>query len=263
MSDGSALERTGQTGVAVPIEYPKRNESQAAFRRIIEVLAQGTPVTAALAHLYAYTHPSQFERDVECFLRDIAATVNGHEERLAALEVKLRPRSVISSLALDVAFHMLRVNRSGRCETLALDALCEAFPDIERDRMEEATAELSLEGYATTSSAIGLPVRAVHPNGAMFLGFDLPATGRDTRGDALSIARRWMEDKAAGNVLALSKQLDWEPRRLNPALLALRPTFGDGRWSREVHPTLVTTSVLVTPEERFKLRRMVDSGQVD
>ena len=40
------------------------------------MLAQGTPVTAALAHLYGYTHPTQFERDLEQFLREIATAVN-------------------------------------------------------------------------------------------------------------------------------------------------------------------------------------------
>ena len=245
------------------IEYPKRNEGRAAFRRIVEMLAQGTPVTAALAHLYGYTHPTQFERDLEQFLRDIATAVNAHAERVAALEAKLQPRSVVSSLALDVAFHILQANQSGRCDPLPFDALCGALAGAEKGTVEEAAAELSSQGYAKISSAIGNPIRAVSPTNSMFLAFDLAATGHDTRADALIVARLWLEDEATRSVYRLSKQLDWGPRRLNPALLVLRPVFADGRWSQEIHPSLAITAVLVTAEERFKLRRIVESGRVD
>ena len=227
------------------------------------MLAQGTPVTAALAHLYGYTHPTQFERELEQFLREIATAVNAQAERVAALEAKLQPRSVVSSLALDVAFHILRANRSGRCDPLPFDALCVALSGADKGMIEEAAAELSSQKYATISSAIGHPIRAVSPTTSMFLAFDLAATGHDTRADTLTIARLWLEDEAARNVYRLSKQIDWGPRRLNPALLVLRPVFADGRWSREIHPTLATTAVLVTADERFKLRRIVESGRVD
>jgi hypothetical protein len=189
--------------------------------------------------------------------------VNGHEERLGALEAVLAPRAIMGALAVDMAFHILRANNSGLSDPVMFETLCEAFPDTERAFIEDAAAELSRQGYATTSAAMGYPIRTVRPMNAMFLAFDLAATCRDTRADALVIARLWLEDESARNVFRLCEQLDWEPRRLNPALSALRHVFRNGRWSREHHPTLVTTSVLVTPDERFTLRHILESGQVD
>jgi hypothetical protein len=248
---------------SVPIAYPDRSEPRAAFRRVVEMLAQATPVTAALAHLYGYTHPTLFERDIEQFLRDIAETVNDQQERLTRLEAVLAPRAAIGALAVDVAFFILRTNSSGRSDPIAFEALCDAFPDAKRELLEEAGAELASLGYATTSAAMGHPIRLARPTNEMFLAFDLVATGRDTRSDALAIVRLWLENEVARNIFLLSEQLDWEPRRLNPALCALRHVFPDGRWSREIHPTLETTSVLITPDERFRLRRISESGRVD
>lgn len=247
----------------MPINYPERDEGCTAFRRILEALSQATSVTAALAHLYGYTHPTQFEQDLEQFQREIAVTVNDHEERLVRLEAVFATRATLSALALDEAFHILRVNGTGLGDPITFEALCEALPNVGKALLEEATAELGHQNYATTSAAMGHPVLSVRPTTSMFLAFDLAATGRDTRADALEIARLWLEEESARNIFRLSEQLGWEPRRLNPALNTLRAVFPDGRWSREIHPMLATTSILVTPDERFMLRRILESGRVD
>jgi hypothetical protein len=247
----------------MPIDYPVRDERRAVFRRLFEAAAQSNTVTAALAHLYGYTHPSQFEKDIEQFQRNIAETVNEHEQRLARLETILAPSIVIGSLAVDVAFHILRANNSGRGDSVMFDALCEAFPQSRSDLLEDAAAELKQYGYATTTPGMGHGILMMRPTSAMFLAFDLAATGHDTRTDTLAIAQRWLEDDATHNVFKLSEQLGWEPRRLNPAVGTLRQVFPPGHWSQEIDLTLATTSVLVTPDERFKLRRILESGRVD
>lgn len=245
------------------ISYPEINERLAAARRVIECLAQATPVTAALAHLYGYTHPAQFEQDLERFHREVAATVNDHGERLERLERLLKPRTVLSELALEVAFHLLRGNATGRESPVDYAALQAAFAGSETKLLEEAAAELVLQRYATALGALGHPIVQVRPTRELFLAFDLAATGRDTRADALEVARTWLEVDETANVFRLSERLRWEPRRLNPALLALRPVFPNGRWSREIDATFETTSVLILPEERFKLRRIASAGRVD
>jgi hypothetical protein len=247
----------------MPVSYPERSEGRAAFRRVIEMLSQATPVTAALSHLYGYTHPSQFERDLERFQREVAATVNDHGERLTKIEAHLAPRATLSTLALDLAFYVLRTNTTGRGDPIVFGDLQGAFPDIEKMLLEEAVAELAHCGYATTNAAIGYPILNVRPTIGMFLAFDLAVTRRDTRADGVEIARLWLSEEVIRSIFQLSERLGWEPRRLNPALCALRPVFPDGRWSREIHPTLATTSVLITPDERFKLRQIVESGRVD
>lgn len=247
----------------MPIAYPERNERRAAFRRILEALSQATPVTAALAHLYGYTHPTQFEQDLERFQRELAETVNDNAERLVRLEALMAPRAVINELALDVAFYTLRTDDTGRGHPVIFGALEAAFPSAPKALLEEAVAELAHHGYVTTTATMGHPIRSYRPTRDLFLAFDLAATGNDTRADAVEIAQVWLEEEEMRNVHRLKDRLGWPVRRLNPALWALRPVFPEGRWSREVHPTLATTSVLILPDERFKLRQMVTSGRVD
>ena len=103
----------------------------------------------------------------------------------------------------------------------------------------------------------------VENQNALFLAFDLAATERNTRTDAVHIAKLLLESEELRNIFRLSERLEWEPRRLNPAICALRPIFPEGRWSRTIHPTFATTSVIVGPDERFKLRRIVECGRVD
>jgi hypothetical protein len=245
------------------IEFPERHEGRAAFRRLLEACAQSTPLTAAIAHLYGYTHPSQFEQELEQYQREIGVSLNDHGERIVRLEEVLAPRAAAGALALDLAFHILRANNTGRGGAVDFEALCETFSDIDRSSLEEAVAELKHLEYATTEGAWGHPILNVRPTASMFLAFDLVATGRDTRADALLVARRWLDEPEAQNVFRLSEQLGWEPRRLNPALSTLRHVFAQGRWSNESDPTLEVVSVLVTQDERFKLRRMLESGRVD
>src|SRR5207245_735037 len=96
------------------ITYPEQDKARAATRCILEMLAQAHPVTAALARLYGYTHPSEFEQDRERFFRDLAGSANSMEERLTKLERFLSNRLTIGNLALDVAFHVLRTDNVGR-----------------------------------------------------------------------------------------------------------------------------------------------------
>ncbi|UEM04752.1 hypothetical protein JL101_004735 [Skermanella rosea] len=245
------------------LEPPTRNEKRAALRRSIEALAQATPVTAALAHLYGYTHPSQFEQDLERFWNEISALVNNHEDRLQRLEAKLEPSIVLSSLALEVLTWLLSSNTTGRSEPVMFQGIVDAFTGIDRRDLEESVSELAHLGYATKSSAIGHPIRSVRLTTDAFLGFDMAATGNDTRADAIHVAGLWVEDERLTSIYALKDHLGWEPRRLNPAIAVLLPIFPKGRRSGEQHPQFITTSVLVTSDERYQLRRVIETGRVD
>lgn len=239
------------------ITYPVRSEGRTAFRRVIEAIAQEVPLTGALAHLYGYTHPTLFERDIESFQRQLATSANDHEERITLLEAILAPRAAMSPLALDVAFHILREDDSGCWYAVEFQELWATFPEAQEDELEEAVAELCHLGYATYEFV------TVRPTVAMYLAFDLVATGRNTRSDAVEIARLWLEDEQFSNVALLEQHLGWELRRLNPALEALHHIFPYGRWSEELQPRFATIGVLITVDERFQLRRIVQSEQVD
>ncbi|TCH97647.1 hypothetical protein EJV46_16145 [Roseococcus sp. SYP-B2431] len=246
------------------ISYPERDEGRAVTRRLIEAAAQFTPITAALAHLYGYTHPSQFEQDLERFQREIAEATNDHSERLERLGARINGQIVLDPLALQVAFHTLSMNDTGMMRAVSFESLQEAFPGDTKTALEDAVAELAHHGYVRTTTAMGAAILQYRPTGALFLAFDRVAMDFDTRSDAVEIARIWLDgDPALTNVFQLKEHLSWSGRRLNPALAALEHVFHPRRWSQEIHPTLFTTSVLVTPDERFKLRRIVNDGRVD
>jgi hypothetical protein len=246
------------------ISYPEQDEARAATRCILEMLAQFTPVTAALARLYGYTHPSEFEQDRERFFRDLAGSANLIEERITRLEGFFSTRITVSNLALEIAFYVLRTDNIGRSGNLfQFTALRDHFSSVETPLLEEAVAELEHSGYLSIFATMSQPISCFTPETALYLAFDRAATGRDTSADAVEIARLWLQDNTLHIIPQLRDRLGWEPRRLNPALSALRYVFSESGWSELYDASLVTLRVLISPSERFRLRRIVESGRID
>lgn len=246
------------------ISYPEQDEARAATRCIIEMVAQFTPVTAALARLYGYTHPSEFERDRERFFRDLADNANSTEERLTRLEGFLAARVTVSDLALDIAFHVLRTDNIGWSGNFfQFTALQDHFSSVETPLLEEAVAELKHGGYLAIFATANQPIVCFTPETALYLAFDRAATGRDTSADAVQIAGLWLQDDTLHIIPQLRDRLGWEPRRLNPALCALRYVFPETGWSQLLDASLVTRRVLISPTERFQLRRIVETGRIN
>jgi len=253
------------------IQYPDKSERRAAVRRLAEAAAQICPVTAAFAHLYGYTHPSQFERDLEQFLRDAADAINEHaddlqrhEKRITSIEAFLAPKTTVGGLALDIAFHTLQTNTTGRgSPAVPFAGLKESFSGFDPGALEEALAELQFVGCVTLDAALGSMVVQYRPTAGMFLAFDLAATGLDTRADAIEVANAWLLDGGLTSTFSLSESLGWNPRRLNPAVLALDLALPMAVWSQERHPVWAHTQILMTPDVRFALRQIVNTGRVD
>lgn len=250
-----------KTLVVTPPEL-RDGGGKAIVRILLEMAAQSNPVTAALALLYGYTHPNHFEQALQKFWMEVAQKLTDHEQQIRALTQFLSPMAVIGEIAMEVTIHLLRMNTSGRSDLLPFEQLAADLNHIPRAQLEEAVAELVAYGFAKGAGSLGHSVVHVRPTNAAFLAFDKAATDRDTQADAVHIASLWIESEELRNVFRLSEHLQWEPRRLNPALGALRSVFADGRWSKEIHPALETTSVLVTPEERFKLRQIAESRRL-
>jgi hypothetical protein len=244
------------------IEYPKQDE-HAALRRILEAAAQATPVTAAFAHLFGYAYPGAFEEAKEAYLRDLGSATNDHSERLTRLEQVFAPRAVISPLAALIALQMLTLNRSGRPDAISFDEIVELLPGKDRTQSEEAVSELKHRGYVETVPVLGSRHGRVRPTLAMFLAFDKSATGNDTRLDAIEIAKTWLLDPSTTSVDTLASKVGWEPRRLNPALMALRDYLPNATWSNEIHQVYAETYLALSSDEKFSLKELITSGRVD
>lgn len=244
------------------LEYPERDE-RAAFRRILEAASQFSPITAALAHLYGYTNPSAFERDMEAFLREMSGAVNDHAERIARLETAFAPHAKISGLAANIALQILAQDKLGRGQDINVDEFLGDLNKGDRERADDAISELKHLGYLEAQSFIGRHNARVSPTLAMYLAFDKAATGYDTRADAIEIAQMLLADPSTSSIPQLAAKTGWSPRRINPAVTALHNVLPDAIWSREINPAYAETYLHVTADERHLLQRLVSSGRVD
>ena len=53
------------------IRAPQESKRRAAVRVVAEALSQATPITAGLAHLYRFTHPTEMERAIEAWRSEV------------------------------------------------------------------------------------------------------------------------------------------------------------------------------------------------
>ena len=81
------------------IESPKSGSRKAGIRVVVEALAQAMPITAGLAHIYGFMHPTEMERLVVLWRDQASDNLNVHEARLRRIEEKLAPRQRVSDIA--------------------------------------------------------------------------------------------------------------------------------------------------------------------
>ena len=95
------------------IEPPKSSPGKAGIRVVAEALAQATPITAGLAHLYGFTHPSDMEREVASWRDQVSDTLNTHEAILIRIKEQLVPRLCVSEIALALTLWLVETSENG------------------------------------------------------------------------------------------------------------------------------------------------------
>ncbi len=85
---------------------------------------------------------------------------------------------------------------------------------------------------------------------------DLPIMGWNTAGDARDIAAWSLRQGAVVEVRAMSDELGWPNRRLNPALSVVLREIHTENISREVQPDYVTACFHLDNADRARLRRL-------
>ena len=124
------------------IKPPKDNPRRAGLRVILEALAQATPVTAGLAHLYQFTHPSEMESQLSAWRAGVSDTLNTHEAVLRQLEEMIAPRLRISKTSLELALWLTEVSEDGLRSPVEFDDLQTAFKEIDKKALQEACHQL-------------------------------------------------------------------------------------------------------------------------
>jgi hypothetical protein len=222
---------------------------------LLEAAAQFTPVTAAVARILETTNPHEFEVALAEWRESVSRSTNEVEERVAALELKFRPKLRLSDFAMQLAIVLDQTSVNGLEDPIGVERMTSALPTLPMRDLEEAVAELEYYGLAKKFGALGAPLRLVAPSYTLFALVDPLVSGTSPQTDAVEVAKIAL---GQGRVSAheLEKQLGWPKRRLNPALALLLPFIADRRVRKVIQPDYVTLGFVVSAEERFLLRRL-------
>ena len=241
------------------IEPPKSSPRKAGIRVVAEALAQATPITAGLAHFCGFKYPSEMERAVASWRDQASDTLNVHEAKLRCLEEKLVPRLHVSEIALALTLWLVETSENGLITLLSFEEVLSVFPEMDKGELEEACFELKHLDFASVTATIGRPVMFISPTYKIFWEFDPIFLGTNPTDDAVAIAQLIIDDNNMALIHRLHEKLRWPKRRLNPAVARLMPFIADGRTSKEVQSDYPTSGFVIITEDRFKLKRFIES----
>ena len=241
------------------IEPPKKNRHREAPRAIFEALAQSNPVTAGLARVFSYTHPSAMDRDVAAWREQVSDHLGHHEVRLGHIEEMLTPRLQVGEIALELARWMVETSDSGMKERVDFEKLLLAFPEMDREALGEACFELAHLDFVSVSSAISQAVRSIRPTYRLFWTFDPIWNETDPTADTVAIAQLMIDDSDMGWIPRLHEHLGWPRRRLNPAVARLVEIVATQRTSKEIQDRYPSMGFAIAAEDRFELKRFIKS----
>lgn len=240
------------------IKVPEENVPAGAIRTLLEALAQFTPPTAALAHIFGFIDPPEMERALATWRDETTKAVNDHEEMLRRLEAKITPRLRISQTALDIALWLANQSPDGLRHLIMFGDLAAAFPKVLKNALEEAAFELKHLNLVSCTATMGNPVRTVQTHYELFWAFDPTVHGTDPRADAVELAKLIVDDESLGSIPRLHERIGWSKRRLNPAVAYLMPHVAEGRTRKTITSEYPTIGFALNSEDRFRLRRFIE-----
>lgn len=253
---------TADQGRTIQPPMDRDRGSLALLRVILEAGAQFSSLTAALATIYRYTHPTRMEEDLQRFHEEVAQRLNDHDQILQELKSFLEPRAVLGDAAIDLVIELLRADTRGRGSMIMFSDIRAAFPQREKRYLEDAAGELSVYGYLEITPTIGHAVAGMSLQLSAYMAFDKAALGHDTQADAVEIASLLLDRDELANFRRLKEHLGWHIRRLNPALAALLVALPTCVRSKEICE-LVTSQIVVGPNERFILKRISQTRRLE
>ena len=214
------------------------------------------PITAGLAHIYGFMHPTEMERLVVLWRDQASDNLNVHEARLRRIEEKLAPRQRVSDIALSLALWLVKTSDNGLMTLLSFEEVRSAFQETDKGDLEEACVELKKFEFASVTPTIGHPVMLISPTYKLFWEFDPIFIGTNPTDDAAVIAQIMIDDRNMASIHRLHEKLGWPKRRLNPAVARLMPYC---RTSEEIQNDYPAWGFSINAEDRFQLKRFIES----
>ena len=183
------------------------------------------------------------------------------EEELRVIDVndtqKLSAEIGLTEEAINIAKFLIESSENGIPDSMAEKTLTEKFPDVESQTLNEALAELEIDGFIEVVRGLGQGISAIHMELELFASFDPIFTENDPHADAATLASLLLEQENAGNVEQLHEISGWALRRFNPALAILSQEIDDRRVSKTDHGKYPIRNFVLTDIDRVKLRRLV------
>lgn len=236
---------------------PEESKKRALIRVLIEMGAQFTAATAAVAHLLRFTHPTAYEQALAAWRNQIADEVEDQEERLRRLEDLLLPRLQIGAIAISLATWLVVNSRVGLSEIVEFDLAAQALPAASKADLEEACFELQHMHLIRTTQTVGSTISTIIIEYSLYWTFDQFARNTNPVGDAKIIAQLLLQRPDLGSIPLLDEAIGWPRRRFNPALALVLPHLPQR--SNEVSSEYPVFYVRVDAEARYRLGRLIAS----
>lgn len=163
----------------------------------------------------------------------------------------------LAPIALRLALWIAKQSESGLDADFVSDTeLLNDFSDASLRDLEEAVAELELDGFIT-SVVSGGDLPHIKPTLDLFATFDPEVTGHDPTHDAAEFAKLVLEGEEDVDVAALHTKCEWPERRFNPAIGLLVSQIDEGHVSGSYGTDYPTHSFHVSPTDRVRLKRFI------
>ena len=182
------------------------------------------------------------------------ATQEGTDVLRAPQPVKIQPDLGLGPLATRLAEWIVTTSENGLRDIVDDDALMAAFSDVEETQMEEAIAELKIDGYITTEGYLNsLPT--VWAELELFATFDPILSVGNPVADSLIVANIVLNGEESVGVQELHQQTGWSLRRFNPAAALVIAHVDPRRVSQECQNEYPARFFFVAAEDRVALKR--------
>ncbi|WP_322864796.1 hypothetical protein U5922_000520 (plasmid) [Aquicoccus sp. G2-2] len=201
---------------------------------------------------------------VVAVLDDWIADVNlsGTERNSQEIEHVIEPSSEmmtigeLSVLATSIGRWICNGSENGLPEHVDEDDLLAAFEAIEIKALEEALAELEMEGCVELSHAIGPKLPRIRATEDLFQVFDPIVMKSNPHHDAVALIDLVLEGDGAVDISELHQRSGLTLRRFNPAVALVLDEIGEGRVSRTYSPDYPARYFAMAAEDRVALKRL-------
>lgn len=172
-------------------------------------------------------------------------------KNLMALDLQL------SLLARKIGVWVAENCSDGQHDIVDFEKLQSAFDENTEGELEEAIAELEMDGFVETSRGFSGGSPYFHPTLDLYLTFDGPAFDRNPFADVVRVSELALSGPDSVSAETIHAQTGWEIRRFNPAFERVAAEIPDDRVSREFGTSFTVPYFHLLPEDRVRVKRLI------